>query len=491
VWAVTGNQEHPQADALPVAPEPPAQHPLPAQPWTPPAQRQPPGQYPAPYPVPYAPYPMPAPLPPPRRTGLILGIVGGVLVVVLLICGAVVTGLRALAQTGPGAATRAASAYPASGASAQPAGPGDLMGVLQDQGQALLRGDEAGWMAAVNADDKGLVRRFRDLYTSLRAMGVSGWNPTASYPPQPATASRQKTQVSFGFCLAVPDCPKPEFVQHNAPLLAMDLTYELHAGRALVTGASRSTSYSEVTGVQPLESGPLTAVVGKRVVLAAPPALAGLARKLLARADRAALVADRYAKWHPAPARYTVYLAGRSEWRTWFGGPAKDLNAIGFATNTSKNSMDVVLDTTHIRDSEMELVMRHELGHVATLTGADDGGPDWLDEGLAEYIAYVGRPPSALERMGDIRRYLRSGKWSGRVDQSFPSDLVGGSAAYGMSYLAMRRLSDQFGEARMLRFAGLMIRDHLEADPAARQALGTSWAKANQSCVAYIRKMAG
>ena len=36
-------------------------------------------------------------------------------------------------------------------------------------------------------------------------------------------------------------------------------------------------------------------------------------------ADKAAKVADMFAKWEPAPSRYVIFFAGPEDWQRWYG----------------------------------------------------------------------------------------------------------------------------------------------------------------------------
>nr|BFE76290.1 hypothetical protein GCM10020092_095910 [Actinoplanes digitatis] len=68
-----------------------------------------------------------------------------------------------------------------------------------------------------------------------------------------------------------------------------------------------------------------------------------------------------------------------------------DREAAAFVDRTSESTAFAVVDATGLgADFADEILLRHELGHIATLLGTLDNGDEWAVEGMAEYIAYAG-----------------------------------------------------------------------------------------------------
>jgi Peptidase of plants and bacteria len=211
---------------------------------------------------------------------------------------------------------------------------------------------------------------------------------------------------------------------------------------------------------------------------------------LLAAAERAATVTDRFAKWGKPPGRYVVYLAGRSEWGKWYGVPQQPWVA-AFAMPLTDVATEVVLNVDNVDSRDVTDVLRHELTHVVTLAGVDRTYAHswWLVEGVAEYVRVTGgaRP---FDGLGDVRRYVHSGLWSGDVAlDSPPAGATAGdvNGRYGVAYLAVKRLADRFGEAKMLAFFGAVVRDGMALDKAALSVLGVAWAEVRADCAAAVR----
>jgi hypothetical protein len=146
-------------------------------------------------------------------------------------------------------------------------------------------------------------------------------------------------------------------------------------------------------------------------------------------------------------------------------------------------------------------VIQHEFGHVATMAGLDPYGSsramadeDSFLEGIAELCSYDGHASWGRARNGDIRDYLRTGKWSGHAFLTKEFDSSNNttvSAAYGIGYLAMRRLVERFGLTRTLEFWGAVERDDTDFDHAARQFLGSPWSKVEADIRAYVKRTVG
>ena len=65
------------------------------------------------------------------------------------------------------------------------------------------------------------------------------------------------------------------------------------------------------------------------------------------------------------------------------------------------------------------------------------------------------------------------------------------AGAYGIGYLAIRRIAERYGEAKMLKFFGAVLHKGDTVVEAAKSTLGTSWTNVNSDCVNYIRRQAG
>ncbi|MEV4841877.1 hypothetical protein AB0K20_01395 [Micromonospora matsumotoense] len=420
----------------------------------------------------------------PRRTALAVALS-------LLVCGLPAALLADAADRAADRPTAAGRADPADrvdqAGQAAPAGRAarlgrDLAAQLDRQAVALRRGDRAGFLAIADRSARpDLARR----YAALRALRVTVWRAEPEGPPTAVAGQpgRWRQPVTFRYCLVVPDCrPDPVRVQTrwresgDAPVLVA--VEESRAGR---------------TGPRPWEVSELVTAVGPRTVVATTPAYRGRLPGLLAGAEAAAQVADRFAVAGPPPDRYRIFYAGRAEWRRWYGGGRPRWTA-GYAVTVGDGRHEVVLNAAALTASGPDELLRHELTHAASLPAAGwRGGPTWwLVEGLAEYAATDHAPVDRYEGLDEVHRFVTGG-WDGRLAglapaDDAPADRAG--AAYGIGYLAVRHLVDRYGEQRVRDFFRAALSGGRAVEEASAQVFGEPWQPLHDECVAYVRARA-
>jgi hypothetical protein len=356
----------------------------------------------------------------------------------------------------------------AAGAAPAPApGPLDLARqVLHRQAAALARGDQAGWLAAVDPAIKG---KYQSLYRTLRALHVT----TVDYR---VTGGRMPTvTVELRYCLSPGGCPA----------IAQSLTFK-RAGDAYVIGSIAGPDRPTALQPTPWENGDLVFAQGKRVTVGAPRQLAGRLAEVVSVADRAAVVDDRYAAYvNNRQPRFRIFLATDKFWRTWYGGRTTDW-AVGYMQPLAGGAADVVINPGRIHGrTALREVLQHEMGHVATIGGVRPATGDmWLVEGVAEYIAAQPRTAGSTYSRIAVRRPtslvhrpLRDG--AGRPEVS---------AFYALGHYAVECLATKFGEPRAMEFVRLRLRLGNSLDTAARSVFGTPFATVDRTCVDWIRQ---
>ncbi|MFF5233210.1 hypothetical protein [Dactylosporangium sp. NPDC000521] len=404
----------------------------------------------------------PEPGPPARRWPVL---VAAAAVAVLAAAVFLAVGLDAKPETI--AATRAASASPTQLRSL-PDVKADLINAgLAAQGQALLAGDLDGYLASV---DVRLYDEFTQRFHSLRALRVARWTAQVADMP-PDIGDRLTVTVKIGYCLGDPGCVPVE--------LLLPSTWTIRDSRAVATSFQRTVLPWDMTALQ--------AVEGRRVIVAGPAVLAGQLDRFLAAADRAADIADRFARWGPPPKRYVVYVAGPEQWSTWWNGQSDSFD--GYAVG----SYGVAVKAEQAGTDGLVNLLAHEFAHVVSV--GDEPGPRrlwWLTEGLAEYVA--DRDGSwTRDRLPSVRRYLRAGRWDGSVTLgAMPAGASDDDqrARYGLALLTVTCLAQRFGEDKMLAFFGSVVRQGSDPEAASLNVLGTDWAPVAEGCAAQIRARA-
>jgi hypothetical protein len=328
--------------------------------------------------------------------------------------------------------------------------------VLDRQAAALAHGDPRGWLAAVDPGQPTLRRRYQDLYRTLRALRVT----TVEYRV-PASAPLPYADVEMAYCFAPDRC---------AGGAGQALTFRPAGAGLVISGLAVTSAWPA-----PWETGDLIFAQGRRVTVGAPRVLAGRLAEVVALADRAAAVDDRFAAYMGnAQPRYRLFLATGPLWHAWYGGEGADW-AAGFMRPLGPAGGDAVVDLDRIRGpAALRSVIQHELGHVATIGGvAPSPGDMWLVEGLAEYIA--ARPAAAFPRPSSIvLPPLRDGR--------------GVATFYAAAHAAVQCLVTTYGEGRAMEFTRLRLRLGYSLDTAARSVFGQPFATVDHSCTRWISR---
>lgn len=183
--------------------------------------------------------------------------------------------------------------------------------------------------------------------------------------------------------------------------------------------------------------------------------------EVLARADRAATSVTQV--WGPVVPAVWVVPTDETEAEQVLGRRAGELNGVAaatdgpLATGAPAGADRIVLSPTAWRDLSpvgRDVVLRHELTHVAVRASTGNPVPLWLSEGFAEYVAYRGVDAAdevvAASLVGALRREGIPEHLPGpeRFDPSAGSL----SAAYAESWLAVRSLVRAHGEAAVVAF---------------------------------------
>lgn len=369
----------------------------------------------------------------------------------------------------------------------QPVTPYDrAVAVLDQHSAALLRGDEQAWLAAVDAPLKG---RYRHLFRALRALDVTrfDYHPGDGKPVQgSATALTFHSEIAY--CLGADMCPGGDA---DPPRIEQQLTMRPVGGRYVISRSAPNTRRP-----LPWENGELVALRGVRVTLLAAPAQRRLLSKLLPAAEAAARANDRFAAMAGTPqSRYRIFLAGDEQWRSWYGGE-DDNWVVGKAIPLNRYGIDVMLRVRELVKSPVMLrvILRHELGHVVTLSGAPPvvaAEDTWLSEGIAEYIGWAPTRAAGSLRRPSVRWALDGGAGTKSMVPSRPGPAApdrAGDAFYGLSHLAVDCMASRYGDEKLLAFVRLVLTQDTGYDPAAKQAYGVPFAPLDRACVKWIRK---
>ena len=142
-----------------------------------------------------------------------------------------------------------------------------------------------------------------------------------------------------------------------------------------------------------------------------------------------------------------------------------------------------------------EIVLRHEVLHVATGAAATNATPLWLEEGMAEYVGYRGSGVALGIAAGDVLREVRAGQGPTRLPE--PADFGGArlAQAYESAHVACDLVADEVGVAGLTRLyrltAGAGGSAAANVDEALRTVLGLTIDQFETRWRARLRALAG
>jgi hypothetical protein len=363
---------------------------------------------------------------------------------------------------------------------------------LRAQDAALSAGNESDWLAEVDPAQPALVSQYRRWFDGLRGLHVGEW--LASTGPaiiDDPSGEFWRSTVKVSLCLGAPNCQAATAPAQGDPTqhLELVLRWRIQNGTALVSADNGEDDSVGRPDPQPWMQTPLLFAAGARTIVAAPSSLQARLPATLAVAERAAANADTFDPGHH-PGKYVIYLADRSEWTQWYGGD-QPAWAVGYSIHVSAGDSVVVLNASVDPASDVESTLRHELGHVVTMT-ATSSTTWWVTEGVAEYIDTWTAPAADYARLPDVRHYLRTHKLASLDARGpGPSDadwLV--SADYGIADLAVRYLAEKYGHAEMLSFVD-DVEGHFEVEGISARHFGAEWPVVQKAIFSYVHHVAG
>jgi hypothetical protein len=436
--------------------------------------------------VPPAPWAaMPPPPPPPKRSHT-TAILAAIAAVLLLAAGAAVV----LWPSTDDAAEAIATPKPT-----RPATPFELaLDRLHEQADALVEGDEKGWLAAVDPKNKALVTRYRTMFKNLRTLEVSHAEFHAE-KLEGSTSAKVVAQAALGYCFSGVTCPAWRADYDEGPAKA---TYRLTF--KLIGTAWTITELSDAAGLEhnylqpaPWDNQALTFIKGKRVIVAGPSSQAKRLKQVLTLAEKAAKVTDKYAGYVDNPQRrYRVYVADEPGWKKWYGGIDQKW-VIGYEMPLNSTGGDIILRAKASGDPrQLAVTLQHELTHVVTLAGGhwENTDDQWLIEGIAEYVGTLPRKPQDTGNHDVLAEsFRRHGVPKTITVPPLPDDAddLTVNTLYAMGHYATACMAAKFGERKLMRFTDLVLREAKKPDEASRTAYGKPFATVDKACVSWIR----
>jgi len=272
--------------------------------------------------------------------------------------------------------------------------------LLQARGEALLSRDRAAFLATVDPSATALLARQGEVFDALEQVPLGSWDYEllATTPvPDPQLDRRYGAgqwwapQVWLRYGLAEFDT-RPTVVEHH-------LTFVRRDGRWLLGADDDFASVGRATPRALWDRGPVVAVTRPGILVLGHPGQAPLMRDVAGLAALA--VPDVSAVWGEQWSEQVVVLvpADATELAGLLGsdGDLSRIAAVATAELTGTGDYDPAGDRVLVNPTPFttlsplgrQVVLTHEVAHVATRAATGPSVPAWLAEGLADHIAYL------------------------------------------------------------------------------------------------------
>lgn len=356
--------------------------------------------------------------------------------------------------------------------------------LLARRSDAVLHHDAAEWMSTVDPSQPRFRARQQAAFANLRDVPIASW----SYSFDPGTA-RPSTRESR---------------RYHAPVWApatFSLHYRLRGFDPLPTNLPQAPTFVHRAGGWVLASlndfartgvrssvdlwdfGPVTVVRTPSVLVLGHPGELAVMHTLAS--EVAADMPRVTAVWGQDWTRRVVVLAPKTQRELGLVvgdyGSLDNIAAVATAeVNQSAGEPDPVGDRIGINPHNWpklsslgrQIVLTHELTHIATRAVTSTSTPTWLAEGFADYIGYLGSGvPTTF-----VASELRADVLRGHAPASLPRDgqFAGSSKtlsqAYESGWLACQMIVHRWGQATLVRFYRAVGAAHLSAHRALAKA---------------------
>jgi hypothetical protein len=351
---------------------------------------------------------------------------------------------------------------------------GELRRLLDARAAALAAGDRTRWLAGIDPAATAFRERQARLFDSLRRVPLQGWSweRDGDRVPQLPAARRRELGGDAWLARVVLRYRVPGFDGADVRRVQYLTVVRRPAGTGSAPGALRLAGDTDgpSDGRDLWDLGPVEVARGRASLVIGrthPDEL----REIAHLADAA--VADVTAVWGRDWARRVVVLVPEDEEEMAAllgrGGPGGNQGAglDQMAAVTSRQlapggsvapSVDrILLNPGAFRalgELGRDVVLTHEITHVATRAATPPGQPMWLSEGLADYVGFLDADVPAMVAAADLLGRVRAGTAPAALPTAADFDATRGDVApaYEAAWLACRLLAERYGERSLIRF---------------------------------------
>ncbi|MGW2812849.1 hypothetical protein [Streptomyces sp. NPDC001415] len=326
-----------------------------------------------------------------------------------------------------------------------------LQQVLDRRAAAVLKHDEAGYLAAVDPAATGLRVAQRTEFGNLAQMPLSSWTYKVTGVERHGATATARVELRY----------RIEGYDTAPVTAARTLTLDRRGESWYVTGDRPAQ------GAAPLlwQQGPVTVVRGTHCLILGVGQDAAKLREIAAVEDAAvpAVSAAWPGKW---AGRVVVMVPSSLDgMAALLGAPAASYRGIaavttGEAGGAAAAPADRVIVNPEayaiLGDLGRRVVLTHETTHVATRAHTSPATPMWLSEGYADWVGYRDTGRTAPQAAPELQKAVRAGGLPADLPSDADFGFDGGAdrlaRAYEGGWLACRLIATHWGEAALARF---------------------------------------
>ena len=383
--------------------------------------------------------------------------------------------------------------------------------LLDRRSKALLARNRAGFLATIDPTQKAFVKRQGALFSALTDVPLGSWryevDAKLEAPTDSAALQRYATEVwvpyvTLRYALRGFD-PEPTLQRHF-------LTFVRRGERWLI---GNDDDFADSAGLQTARDlwdfGPVVVARTARALVLGHPKRRGTLQQVAALAELA--VPRVTAIWGTDWPRKVVVLVPdtQAELATIIG-EGNDLSQIAAVAvaelGDSEGGFRPVGNRVIVNPSNFtqlsrlgrQVVMTHEVTHVATRPKSGPGAPTWLVEGFADYVGYLGTGVPVRIAARELRSEVRRNRVPTRLpaDDEFDGTNKRLPQAYEGAWLAVQLIVERTDEKSLVRFyraagSGESGTPQAILDRAFRDVLHTSTASFTAAWRVYLRSQLG
>ncbi|HWA66528.1 MAG TPA: hypothetical protein VG899_09200 [Mycobacteriales bacterium] len=337
--------------------------------------------------------------------------------------------------------------------------------VLTARGQAIVHHDRHAFLATVDPRNRVFRRSQARMFTDLARVPLRSWSyaMTARGRALPADAAAYDAPVwaprvfTLGYRLA-------DFDRRPTSLRQYPTFVDRH-GRWYLASLSDYTADGLVSATDLWDYGPVAVVRRPDVLVLGPPSQRQTMRVVAG--DVQLAIPQVSSVWGRGWSRRAVVLLPRTQREmALIDEDHEDLAGIAALTSaevrTAAGHPSPVGDRITINPANwhqlsplgQQVVLRHELTHVASEAATGTHTPTWLIEGLADYVGYRFADVPVTVAAAELQRVVRGGRLPGRLppDRAFRGAAAQLAVSYEQAWFVCRTIAQRFGVAKLVAF---------------------------------------